>query len=472
MNREDARDEYSNSSDLIIKIRDDKDKVYYNGIKAFEIDKNGIITIANNILNLNRASIINIRDEFGNVNHEDIDFRIINTFYESRKLLQKSYIDESSKIIINVVLNSFKKDNNILNQIKNDLKKYGLDGLSLYSTLDDLNNELLIKASNYLNDEGEKKFQIELKFNKNDVELINAISNDEINRFELDNKKCLVSTIIEYIFLKNMIFKKDYTYDKLSGFAKPSFVTSHEKFIFSLSNIKDTIDGYIEAVSRKDEISEKYYQHKFMINPIDFFKNLEPFEEEYYTYEQDEDDTKPDNQKRGRIDCIFLDLQEQANDVVVVNGIHLVELKINETVILDPHGIPTHLDDIENLMSNDFDFFGVLETRIKKSLSYKNKLSGKNIIFNPDYKIEFDTVIGYQTGHLDKCIDKLNILKEDNKVVSMVKKQDDGCIRKIFIHEYLDDSSKVKLLDITDAFINKDIDLEKVINDGNNSSWV
>ena len=73
---------------------------------------------------------------------------------------------------------------------------------------------------------------------------------------------------------------------------------------------------------------------------------------------------------------------------------------------------------------------------------------------------------------MDKCIDKLNILKEDNKVVSMVKKQDDGCIRKIFIHEYLDDSSKVKLLDITDAFINKDIDLEKVINDGNNSSWV
>ena len=261
------RKKYANSNEFIIKIRNEndyEDKVYYNGIKCFSIDKLGNKSITDNILKFNKSTIEKLH------NNNLRDDKIIEAINENRKHLNTYEITKTSSIDLIIAPKSFKEDNNILSLIKKDLELYGLGELSFINNFDFITKKYIEQCKIWRNQlEIEKvknehifneneKFIERLEFNDYDIELINNIKNIKRNIVE----------IIEFIFTKRCIFHDNYEYYRDNGFGKPKFnflsnmVIKSNNYKFD-DILKTTIDEYIKngiILTKQPENSPIFYK--------------------------------------------------------------------------------------------------------------------------------------------------------------------------------------------------------------------
>lgn len=319
------------------KSEDALDIVYYNGRKILTIEngKSNIqIKIFDNIFKLNKANMIKAFE---------LKTDIVTATINLRKSIENYYKFELNKLIL--------KPSRIINQKKE---------LTI-SILKNLREELL----EYINSGVISDFIPEHVYN----ELLKE--SYEIN-IEKDNLGVEESVKIEYIFLKNCLFKEksEFAYaNGKNGLAKPEvdmdikdilekerkFISKNELEKFELA-LKNAVDNYNK--NTKFDM-EKIYQHQFMVRDISYkcdeFKNMYKFEMEYPINEGVKNE-------KGRIDNVFVKIDKDKNTAEV----YFIELKVDEKVIGGTNGIHKHLIDIEKIYNENRleNFINTLEERV------------------------------------------------------------------------------------------------------------
>ncbi len=480
---------YAKSEKFIIRIReqskekskkDCKDIVYCEGIKAFYVenkeclDNTVTITIPENIYKINQTNLYKIinsvkEDKFtkeldtyfnylkknsieynDNLREElylylcDIENRINNFVSEKAELKQnlKSYFE------INIKGGQFKFGKVFLEDTEKTKSKEIQEQVKIRLRL--LNERLKEIGTGFDVENIIEKFK-NIKNYKNDKIIFKLQNTEKLSLVDLTKIEALMILYTTFT-LKIEKLEGKLKEDNYSGLAEPefnydsNFNSNYNKDSKNL-DILDKFNKDIENAILEYEIStkvelEKKYQHSFMIkNKLSYYPNLSsviPFEEEYYTTRK-EDDSKDDDtsDKRGRIDCIFVDTKENKNDI------YLIELKVNEGVIgkkddLDEHGINTHLVDINNLLNNENNLsLNTFLENIKNRYNYRNEILDdpsrisdiKNCnlhywiicaIKGDNYEEEKD--------HAKKVWEKINALKDDKyiKAIFSVKLLETG----------------------------------------------
>lgn len=392
---------------FVVRIRNnDKDIIYYRGIKIFELTKREL-TLSDNIFH--------ITDNYIRENEEIL----LNKDTRMKKL------SELAELRCDLI------DKNCLT-VNNELKiNYEKSDAAAYFS----NEQALIDKQVHL-DKIKKNIKDELK----DFIIIHddycEVNKEVLNSIENKVERMTEQLNIEYFVINAFVHFKDinwtdknsepYTNRKgrhLSGWVKPnfSFVNPEKKDIKdlnieSLEEIVSKVTGAVDNFLKRKFEEEKNYQHQFMLDKfiIDKFKkegitNLYRFEEEYYTKGKED---------RGRIDSIFV--SEEGKDI------YLIELKVNDNVIDGPNGIHKHLIDIENLYLNDN-----IDSFIKdliKVVDEKRKVFEVDFNENPitwdNPKIHFYTVIAVEDNNMlesiTKTLDSFNI--ENSQELENVKK--------------------------------------------------
>lgn len=382
------RDYYKRQQEFVIRIReykenskdnkDNKDIVYYNGIKAFEIDNNPnqdeiTINLIDNVIGVKKANIIDSRNN---------NYNLIEALYELKKELLDyfSFNIESIELIKSSSFSKYKAGS-ILNYL------YEVVLEEYQSSIKDFNIEDII-------DNLEKNGKAIIKIN---------------------NKKLTIKDYIalEYYFKYYCIMINN-TYNDKTGFKIckihykkiPEIIIDFksDKFnIFNL-NIKKAIDKYLEYVKKE----EKKYQHIFMTNEKYYQrinKEILPFEEEYCTNEGSKD--------KGRIDCSYVIINNKK-----LTDIYLVELKVNDGVVDGTNGVNKHFIDINKMLKNKNKFIKNVRDRVEYQLSYnKNKIK-----LNGNPKLHFDTIIAITNKDKETLVlNKLNHLNNDSLVKQDIK---------------------------------------------------
>ena len=373
----DFRNLYLNNNEFVIMIRDENDPinkntkndiVYFNGIKAFEIEKNKNqiknIIIKDNIYKINTTNVKNNSKE-----------KIIKSIETVRNKISEYLPLKLTKIEFQT-----SKNHNLFDDAKNKF----INDISKYIKMGYTDGKIKLKETSKT-----KIYFIE--FNQE------LLKNDMNAMLE-----------IEYSFIKNF---------KISENGKEPYIIKNIKFIFDnlkdktitkikdINKFNDTIKECINNYEKltKEEL-EKKYQHQFMLSTntlkkLDVFKNLYRFEEEYYT-----DESKKDENQSGRIDCLFLEINKD-----ILTDIYLIELKVNENVLGNSNGIHKHLIDIENLLKNKDKKMNFIY-RLHKRVSYRreveqlNKLKELEEECYENIKFHFYTIIAFADTSNNKTI--------------------------------------------------------------------
>lgn len=492
------RKRYNDSKEFLIRLRDKDiegqkafDIVYYNGIKAFVVDNEKsqnntvIIDLPENIYKLNRSNISNIVGPEKDVTKID---DLLDGIYDVRNKM-KNYVNvHLSSINLKIGSAYYKGENylqvqnnvlNILEKINKELEKHNLE-INPQKIIDTIADKCAKTLDNFLVKHPELSLEI-AKF-ATVYEKINYLFenyNDLVKKINFNvtvdsglqiNKSIEEDLKIEKIFILNTIFKDNLIYDKKSGFSKPEFkfkMLDEEKL-----NLENDLDKFDESIKlaiqnyeeKTGEELEKKYQHQFMLNTDVLTKfsnmgitNLIPFEEEYYINEG------KDEEKNGRLDCIFIRPKEME--------VYLIELKVNDSVIgtfgQKEHGIDEHIKDITNLCSNKEKLNKFLEILLKRFNNTQKKLYGQKYDFDLNkVKVHFYTIIAITPDIKDnakKIVDKIKALYTayDEKITLLNPEKE---------RVIIEDCEMKILFDIWDKNINnedfmsyKDV-LEKILN--------
>lgn len=417
------RNLYLDSNEFVIMIRDEsndinkntkKDIVYYNGIKALEIEKkdNEIkdIIIKDNIYKINTTNVKNNSKE-----------DIINSIREVRKSI-KDYLSFNLKRIEFQMSSNIHLFDDAFNKFKNEINEYIEKGYT------DCNIKNKLTGQN----KDTKVYYIEFNVNN---KVIGDVLTEDILAEILE---------IEYCFIKNFKIneKKEepYIVKKINFvYEKSKFVSNKKNNIFEESaNIKlcvEKINNFNNSIKKsikeyekltKEEL-EKKYQHHFMISKntlgkLDFLKNLYRFEEEYYT---DESNSKEED--RGRVDCVFLKVDKD-----ILTDIYLIELKVNESVVGKSNGIHKHLIDVEKLLSNEVKKHNFIE-KLYERVNFRRKIEETTPLkelkkeerkdFYNKINFHFYTIISFTENTLENSnkIDFVKLRKHVKEVTRLLK---------------------------------------------------
>lgn len=381
-------DEHNN--EFVFRIRKDKNIVYYNGLRAFTINKHYKkhikLSLFEKTFKCNPTAISeycqNIDEYKSNLQNMCTDPTAVAKICNF--VMKKITFEISGKFDVSEIdshLDEFcKKYNNLFDSDK--LKNI-------------VNNEIKrIETESVLNNKEIK----EIKRKKLELEFTTPLTNaKEIIEIQFDflkdmiiNNKCILTNTIKSIGFDYKIYSKE-KYNKNC--------TKDEIDIF-ISSVKKAIDNY----KGHDEL-EKKYQHQFMLSDntkklfgkIDDNKKVYPFEEEYYIIEDFSKSYFKKMDGNGRIDAIYIGEKDGK-----VTDIYLIELKVNENVVGGNNGIHKHLDNIKDLFSEDNEkgrklFFKTMIERyenrnkllIDKNYTVENKYSLSDITYH------FYTVIGF-----------------------------------------------------------------------------
>ena len=474
---------YDDDKKFIIRIRqqdketnkkDCKDIVYCEGIKAFYVenkeccDNNVTITIPENIYKINQTNIRKIIDSLEDTKDGtvvvigDTKFDLkkeLNEYFKCNPMENEDDLREKLDLYLNKIENNI--DNFVKN--KNDLKqkletyfevKLKKEGKFCFG-------EVFFKGSTRPKIKAEEiKKQVEIRLRLLNERLIKLGTSFDVDNtigklktikkhkngkkdkivFELQNIEKLSSfelTKIEALMILYTTFTLKFEKSKpilkkssYSGLAKPDLDYDTNSKTIKYAQLEEFNKNIEDAISNYEKITkvelEKKYQHSFMTkNKLSYYSGLssvDPFEEEYYTRESDNDLRDDDaSDKRGRIDCIFVDTNENKKDI------YLIELKVNEGVIgkkndLSEHGINTHLDDINKLINNEgkLNLTKFLEN-IENRYNYRNEKLGKlsRISDINEYNLHYWIICaiqGEEQTHAQKVWDKIKNLKDDDVI--------------------------------------------------------
>ena len=369
-----------NFPNFYLRIREDYDIAYFNGLKAFEIIKenNDIINIFFPI-NAYKCNPTNVKKN-----------KRINEDLKALLLPMTSFFDFSMSKI------SFKKTGFYKESVARErLKQFKNHVISLI----DIDVEAIIEKLNQINYTQEiqenNQTVINLEFNEikdiNDIidiqyHFINDLKINEDNKKNERKEMKSICRDIKFDFSIN---------DKLDKNNKIQIYDTSKLFDF-----KEVVEKSIKNYEKQTTINrEKKYQHQFMLGAYNSKLNIYLFEEEYYIKEKGTEDTTSDeNEKNGRIDSILFKMKNK-----VLTDVYLIELKVNADVIAKDNGVLTHLDDIKNLINktnfenqNKEDFFYKLKKRINYRLSelYDYELLNNDFSLI-DYTIHFYTIVAY-----------------------------------------------------------------------------
>lgn len=374
----------NNKKEFVIRVRKDGDKVYYRGIKIFDIEK-GNLTLSDNIFHLSDAYI-----------------------KENKEVLSDK-ISRMEKLRELATLRTELINNNCMKLADTFIIKYKMSDAKAYF----FNEQAMIDKANHL-----EKIKVIIKNELNDY--INIY--DDYCEVNIDKLNTITDKVewmtellnIEYVVMHTFIYFDDINWtDKnnlpytnksaKSGWVKPniSFVKPDSYKIEALDeNLLDDINGRVcEAIDNYLKMKfeeEKNYQHQFMLDDLilDKFRklnieNLYRVEEEYYT---------KDNEERGRIDSMFISKDGE--------DIYIIELKVNDNVIGGTNGIHKHLIDIENLyLENNIDNF---IKDLKEIVDYRRiELDEDKIIWKEEINVHFYTVIACDSNDMKDKIEKM-----------------------------------------------------------------
>ena len=400
----------NNKKNFVIRIRDNEDFVYYNGIKIFEI-KDSKLRISSNIFELSESFL---EEHSADFSKEYSQKKLFKSLAQLRLMLfNAGYLKSRKKMVIRYEMSSAKS----YKERKEDVLK---------------NKDLILK--NVKNNLGELSKVVKLKdscINKNGNAMdCCSIKNDlklDINDLEFNNLDKMIKLVnIEYVLLNEFIYfdspKWSNPIEMLknkSGWKKPTVLIfdtvamSIEKMdkdkLYNLIDVmKKAVDEYLKVAFE----AEKYYQHQFMTDKkvLKQFKNLGidrlyRFEEEYYTY---------NSQDKGRIDSVFVSLDGK--------DLYLIELKVNRDVIKGTNGIHKHFIDIENLCDPKQGNLSAFTKKIKNCVDYRRKALGQEKIkFEKKMKIHFWTIIAYSDKKEKEFIKKemLDSYKKENGIIGI-----------------------------------------------------
>ena len=374
----------NNKKEFVIRIRKDGDKVYYRGIKIFNIEK-GSLKLSDNIFHLSDAYIKDNKDILVNKESRMKKLRELATL--RTELINNGCMKLSDSFIVEykmskaeayffneqAIVDKNKHLEKIKELIKNELKDY----IILYDTYCEVNIDKL----NTIKDEVERMTEL---LNIEYVIMNTFIYFDDIN---WTDKKHPPYT--------NSSAKSGWVKPDIS-FVKPDSYKIEELNDNKLDNINDRVCVSIDNYLKMKFEEEKNYQHQFMLDNLilDKFKkinidNLYRFEEEYYT---------KDNEERGRIDSMFISKNGE--------DIYIIELKVNDNVIGGTNGIHKHLIDIENLyFEKNIDNF---IKDLKDIVDYRRiELDEDKIIWKEEINVHFYTVIACDSNDMKDKIEKM-----------------------------------------------------------------
>ncbi len=404
----------NNKKAFVIRIREDKDIVYYNGIKIFEIKDNSL-KISSSIFEISEAFLEEHKEE---LSKEYTRKKLFNVLAQMRLSLFKAnyLVCDKPKMLIRyepakgAAYQTRKKDvlknkKMILSQVEKELKN---QGLIEYVKLDDTCKNRSGNISSCCT------------FDKKLV--LNYSDSDKEN---LEKMKKII--YIEYALINNFINFKDIKWSNpigrikmKNGWSKPtvnimkSVSYNVEKMDKSkldeiISVMKDAVNTYLKNAFE----AEKYYQFQFMTSKLVLkqFKQLGVdkiyrFEQEFYTSK---------NEDKGRIDSIFVSLNGE--------DVYLIELKVNRNVVSGSNGIHKHFIDIENLCNPKQDNLKSFVTKIKRTINYRREALGQEKIkFARNLKLHFWTIIAY-SDKKEKDYIKMELLDKfnDEKYISGIK---------------------------------------------------
>ena len=376
----------NNKKEFVIRVRKDGDKVYYRGIKIFDIS-DGNLTLSDNIFHLSDAYIKENKEVLSN------------------KISRMEKLRELATLRTELI------NNNCMKLADTFIIKYKMSDAKAYF----FNEQAMIDKANHL-----EKIKVIIKNELKDyIKLYDdycEVNLDKLNTIT-DKVEWMTELLnIEYVVMHTFIYFDDISWmDKnnppytnpraknRSGWVKPEInfvkpdsykINDLDKDILGDINkrVCEAIDKYLEMKFEE----EKNYQHQFMLDDLilDKFKklnieNLYRVEEEYYT---------KDNEERGRIDSMFI--SENGEDI------YIIELKVNDNVIGGTNGIHKHLIDIENLyLENNIDNF---ITELKDIVDYRREQLDENkIIWKENAKVHFYTVIACDSNDMKDKIEKM-----------------------------------------------------------------
>lgn len=394
MELNEIRREYSKTdNNFIIRIRDndkENDIVYYNGIKAFEIEKEGKeynIKIADNIFNLNKT---NIEKFYKDEDKQGLTVEALKeAISEARITLRDYFPKELEKITIKISANGFaslSEENETKKEFINSVKKRIAKIQENYGKYlkEKLSYEKIMAGMTKKKTKNSEYFVYEIQLN--DIKKTNSE----------EHIKTMVN--LEYDFITCFIFDENMKYKRI--FTKPEFsyqedennvtVIQRKKYNNNFKTFIKKVIGDYEIQTKTEK--EKRYQHLFMTsnilaNKYADFENIYRFEEEYYT------DRGGESSDRGRIDCVFVKINENINENKPNAELYLIELKVDNKVIGSSNGVNKHLIDIKNLENNQ-NFISDLE----KNINDRRRIleEGTEIKIDKN-KIHFWTIIAIST---------------------------------------------------------------------------
>lgn len=466
---------YDNYEDFILRVRDskkdynnddNKNLVYYNGIKAFEIEnKNNKPTInfPENVYKLNPTGFNNAIK-----NNTLIDEEVENSEEgETRERKEAHYREEVGQICeamnklfdfkmenITFTIN-FKENENLetltrkfYNKIMVEFKEKVTKRKRKEDSKDKDVFVIGYDKSSKLNNKKEDLKKIFDKFSGK-VDFTLTFTPQLTTKKEERNITATGIIILQCWFLRyardigkvsgiEFGFKSDYK-GKRHG--------TDKDFDFFVEKVKDAIDKYLgikdnqKDTYKKSKKLEKEYQHSFMLQAHEMkdlfqIKNgeyVDYFEQEYGIYNPAVCGTeflsaKEKKDKTGRIDCIVYKYKEK-NKERIITDIYMIELKVNSDVVLGDNGIMTHLDDINAFLkfkgkSNkkyQYYDFATLKKRIMARIEILSKGS-IHASYSDNLINHFYTIIGYtdesEKEEIIKMTRKLCKADEVNKLIS------------------------------------------------------
>lgn len=426
MNLNELRKYFYESSDYVIRIRNDNDIVYYRGIKIFFI-KDNFLELSGNIFNVNKK----IFDKYGE--NEAATAEALNKNIRN-KIKGFLTVKDSAKIVFNESTSetySVADKDSVREQIEEHIRNN--EKLNKYFQYD--KEKIKIKSKN--NDIDKEKYRYFLK-------LIRKCEPDETAEAECSLLKYFVSA--------------DYYYKK--GWTKPTFDLFEAKIKLNELYINNgrlvlckngdeeiTDEAVREAVKAYEEYAyeaEKNYQHLFMTdNKIRYkaneFNGIFRFEEEYAI-------------EGGRVDNIFVKFNGSSSP-----DLYLIELKYGSKVIGGSNGVLKHLKDIKTLMG-DKNKIDEIKNNINNRISWINEnVPGEEYNAVDKFNnIHFWVIIGYAESEAMKGQLKKESVEKRLKGINKKKKISDlmlelekcECSVKIFLDKTeFSESEKISLTD-------------------------
>lgn len=436
MNLDNLRNYFYNNPDFVIRIRENsEDLVYYHGIKAFIINKKSrrkkeeTIEIVTDILQVNAELIKGISKK-----------KAIDKVNEIRTLVKGLFgLKNKPYIKYNESTSNYKDKEEVLEEIN----KYLLEELSLKKYFSYDNKKLFYKIDTLE------------EFVSTEYEIVNCFTNKFVKR---GWKKPDIN-----LWEAKKINLSDIKIDNEGNLVLKTYIKDGNEIKITQNNIKEAIEKY-EKISFEEE---KNYQHQFMVNKfienkIDDFKNILRFEEEYYT--SDKESGSSNNNDRGRIDNVFINIDNEGNGIL-----YLIELKYGYSVLGGSNGLHKHLADIKELLTKDKDKFIVkLMDRVNYRIRSISKLSESYHEVKQIKKINYWVVMGYGS-EIDKK-EIIRVIKEfygdysvcDRKGKKQCQKYDD-VIKHYDLPE--DSASLEKEIEKTNKYCNVRIFLDDTIYD-------